>query len=112
IHLTNLWQLELMEKFNYVQSWIKWQMHKENYQEFLRNQVPEAIQNFDVLEANLQATKDYVALAYPGRVTLFRSTVQKPRFSHDPQLGWGNLVGGELEIHDAPGDHYGMLREP
>lgn len=112
IHLTNLWQLEPMEKFHYLDSWLKWRRSKDNYQEFLRNQVPEAIQNFDVLEANLQATHTYEALVYPGLVTLFRSTVQKPSFSHDPQLGWSNLVGGELEIHDSPGDHYGMLREP
>jgi aspartate racemase len=38
--------------------------------------------------------------------------VQDPKFSHDPQLGWGEFVSGQLKIHDVPGDHDGMLREP
>jgi aspartate racemase len=110
--LTNLWQLEPIEKLNYVQSWVRWHKNKGNYKEFLRNQLPDSLLNFDVLDANLQATKDYVAQVYPGLVTLFRCSVQEPKFSHDPQLGWGSLVGRELEIHAVPGDHDGMLREP
>lgn len=112
IRLSHLWQLEPQEKLNYIQSWVKWHMHKGDYKEFLRNQLPESLLNFDVLDANFQATKNYVPQVYSESVTLFRCRVQDPKFSHDPQLGWGELVSGQLKIHDVPGDHDGMLREP
>jgi aspartate racemase len=111
-HLTNLWQLEPMERFNYVRDLVRWYTNKGNYKEFMRNHLPESLLNFDVLDANSQATKDYVGQVYPGVVSLFRCSVQKPQFSHDPQLGWGSLVGGGLESHTVPGEHDGMFKEP
>ncbi len=30
----------------------------------------------------------------------------------DAVLGWGNLAGGGLEIHDVPGEHGNVLNEP
>jgi aspartate racemase len=112
IRLSHLLQLEPQEKLNYIQSWVRWHMHKGDYKEFLRNQLPESLLNFDILDANFQATKNYVPQVYSESVTLFRCRVQDPKFSHDPQLGWGEFVSGQLKIHDVPGDHDGMLREP
>ncbi|NEQ27946.1 MAG: hypothetical protein F6K28_54945 [Microcoleus sp. SIO2G3] len=111
IHLTNLWQLEPMERFHYVRTLVRWYTNKGDYKEFLRNHLPDSLLNLDVVDANLQATKDYVAEVYPGRVTLFRCSVQGPQFSHDPQLGWDSLVDGELETYTVPGDHDGMFKE-
>ncbi len=112
IRLSHLCQLQPQEKLNYLQSWVRWHRHKGNYKEFLRSRLSESLQNFDVLDANLQATKNYVPQVYSGSITLLRCRVQDPKFSHDLQLGWSELVGGNLEIHDVPGDHDGMLREP
>ena len=33
-------------------------------------------------------------------------------YSLDPQLGWGDLVTGGLEIHQVSGDHLSMLQDP
>jgi len=32
--------------------------------------------------------------------------------SGDPDRGWGRLAGQEVEVHELPGDHYTLLREP
>ncbi len=32
--------------------------------------------------------------------------------SGDPDRGWGSLTGQEVELHELPGDHYTLLREP
>ncbi|HAA27815.1 MAG TPA: hypothetical protein DCE56_09300, partial [Cyanobacteria bacterium UBA8553] len=89
-----------------------WKMIRGNYKEFLRKQLPDSLINFEVLDANIQAKKDYVAPVYLGLATLFSCQVKEPKYCHDPQFGWGSFVGGELKIHEVPGDHYGMLREP
>jgi len=30
----------------------------------------------------------------------------------DTRLAWRDLVGGGLEVHDVPGDHFGLMLEP
>jgi len=30
----------------------------------------------------------------------------------DPTFGWGTLAAGGVEVHEVPGDHYWMVREP
>jgi len=62
--------------------------------------------------ANAYATRRYSPRVYPGRVTLFRAREQPERYGRDPQLGWGGMAAGGLDIHDVPGDHYTMWREP
>ena len=61
--------------------------------------------------ANRLAYREYVPQVYPGRLTLFRA-----RDAGDPPdqllLGWGKLVLGGIEIHDVPGYHDTLLREP
>ncbi len=52
----------------------------------------------------------YAPKLYPGHLTLFRALhgVKDPP---DPLLGWGRLVGS-VEVHEVPGEHMTMLREP
>jgi aspartate racemase len=56
----------------------------------------------------------YSPQTYSGRVILFRPTQRRVtvRYEIDPQLGWGAVVTGGLEIHDFPVDHFNMLQEP
>jgi aspartate racemase len=112
IRLGHLWELEPHERLNYIGSIVTWYFNKGDYKDFLRDQLSESLQTFEVLDANLEASKNYVPQIYSGSVTLFRCSLQLPKYSHDPQLGWGELVAGELESHKAPGDHDLMLREP
>jgi len=112
IRLGQLWELNHQERLNYIRSIIMWRLNKGDYKEFLRSQLSESLQNFEVLDANLEASKNYVPQIYPGSVTVFRCSLQLPKYSHDPYLGWGELVTGKLESHETPGDHDLILREP
>jgi aspartate racemase len=65
-----------------------------------------------VLEANLQATRDYVPQVYPGRITLFLSREESVRSVHDSRLGWSELAADGLDLHLIPGSHSLSLNEP
>ena len=111
MRLGHLWQLEPNEKLDYMQSVVKWYFNKGDYKDYLRRQLPESLQNFEVLDSNLEASRNYVPQVYPGSVTLFRCSIQDPKYSHERPLGWGELVG-EVTIHDVPSYHDRILREP
>jgi len=65
----------------------------------------------EVLRSNLRALRRYLPASYPGRVTLFRAalgTAPRP----DATYGWRSLATGGVEVHEVPGDHYSIVREP
>jgi thioesterase domain-containing protein len=45
-------------------------------------------------------------------MTLFRAREQPERYRRDSELGWGGLAAGGLDVHEVPGDHYTMWKEP
>ena len=68
-------------------------------------------------EAHEQADKNYVPQVYPGRAILFRASEPfagewSKWCSIDPELGWGRLVAGGLQIYEVPGNHMSMFKEP
>jgi oxalate---CoA ligase len=75
-----------------------------------RQPLPEALQ--DLYQIHRQALQEYVPRPYPGRLVLFRATIQSVQADPDPQMGWGKLAEGGLEIHEVPGDHVSLLVEP
>lgn len=58
------------------------------------------------------ALKNYTTRPYRGRLTLFRASKQPMGIYPDPTLGWGELVTGELVIHEVPGFHGTIVAEP
>ena len=56
----------------------------------------------------------YVPRPYPGRIVLFRARDLGlgPGYRIDSLLGWRELARGGLDVHEVPGDHLGILREP
>jgi thioesterase domain-containing protein len=67
------------------------------------------------------SASNYHMRTYPGRATLFvlggRDGMSDSLFDPamgeiDPQLGWGRIVAGEIEVHEVPGEHVSMFREP
>jgi amino acid adenylation domain-containing protein len=64
-------------------------------------------------ELYLNASRNYQARPYGGRLLLFRAQ-DRPIWETDPDplLGWGDIATGELEVNDVPGTHIGMLRMP
>ena len=64
------------------------------------------------MEANLQASRQYVCQPYAGRVTLLRART-RPLFRPAPaDLGWGKLALGGVDVHIVPGNHGTILRPP
>ena len=59
-----------------------------------------------------KAGRNYVPRVYPGKVTLFRASNQPLGIYPDPTLGWEALVAGDLEIHEVPGHHGSLVKEP
>jgi amino acid adenylation domain-containing protein/non-ribosomal peptide synthase protein (TIGR01720 family) len=59
-----------------------------------------------------QAWRNYTPKPYTGRITLFRSAESVAEYSQEPDMGWGKLAQGGVEIYDVPGDHLSMLQEP
>lgn len=60
------------------------------------------------------AVRNYAPQPYPGKMILFRAIKRNQFEAHgtDPQFGWGKLAAGGLEVHNVPGDHIGILKEP
>ena len=102
-HLTNFLRLEQKQKLTYVQTYLQ---QRRAHRFFMTNKSP-------LQEAHEQAERDYVPQVYPGKAILFRASEQPEEvFWVDPQLGWGSLVAGELEIQEVSGNHDNLFREP
>jgi thioesterase domain-containing protein len=72
--------------------------------------LPRAIR--DVNRGGHRANKTYVPVPYPGKVTLFRATEQPYGIYTDTTNGWSGFAAGGVEIHDIPGHHGAIVREP
>ena len=72
------------------------------------NELPETLKQ--VQQGNIAAKRNYVPQAYSDKVILFRATKRPPGFYYDPQLGWGDLAVGGMEIYDIPGDHTSIMK--
>jgi amino acid adenylation domain-containing protein len=76
--------------------------------------MPVGLKEFAAWQANKEAAQLYNPGVYCGKVTLFRSYERAHEivYLNDPELGWGGVAAGGLEIIDCPGDHTGMLSYP
>ncbi|SMC85658.1 amino acid adenylation domain-containing protein [Desulfocicer vacuolatum DSM 3385] len=63
---------------------------------------------------NQIAMNHYVPKPYDGHTVLFRSQerILGAGAQVDPKLGWGPLVGHDLDVIETPSSHLGMLQEP
>jgi non-ribosomal peptide synthetase component F/thioesterase domain-containing protein len=64
------------------------------------------------VDALYAAATHYRPKPYEGRVVLIRSKERAFGFARDPRLGWGTLLGNDLEICEVPGNHYTFYMEP
>jgi thioesterase domain-containing protein len=58
------------------------------------------------LEMLYAAAASYRPKPYGGAVVLVRSTERTYGFASDLRLGWGSLLGANLEVRESPGNHY------
>ena len=118
IHVQNLVQLTFTEQITYLKDRILfrtvYQDSGDQAREFLIKKWAEQLspESLQVLEANFQAIQNYTGAVYPGTVTLFRSSIQPISQAISPDLGWGDLVEGEVKICDIRGYHANLLKQP
>ena len=116
IHLSNLLQLANQDKIQYIKDRIDYRFNNVDYREFLLRSFPEdappSSELLQLIDANFQASSSYVARPYSGNLTLFRCQMQTLDYYLSPDLGWGDLVSGNLEIYNVASSHYTILREP
>jgi thioesterase domain-containing protein len=80
--------------------------------------LPVRLRYYQVQEAHVRAMMRYKLQTFPGKITLMRAVergylgMELLGTREDSVLGWGNLAGGGLEIHDVPGEHGNVLNEP
>jgi len=72
-------------------------------------QLAHARRLFEVFKINVQALQSYRPEASSTRVTLLKAGEQEVA---DETMGWGALTSGEIEIHQVPGNHFTIVREP
>jgi amino acid adenylation domain-containing protein len=65
-----------------------------------------------IIELNYRAVESYLPKPYLGRITLLRAAGERIFTSHDPEMGWGKLASGGVEVEVLPGSHLGIFREP
>ncbi len=115
IHLNNLWQLDRSERVKYISDRLDRRFKKTDYREFVIRGLSEleAMPHLlNLIDTNFQADLDYRPQVYQGNVCLLRCRVQSMQHALFEDLGWSDLVDGTLTIHNVPGNHYGLLKEP
>ena len=121
-HYKKLRELQLKEQLEYCQEKIFYRVSikskgdAQGYKDVVAKRLS-AFEMFEpellnVLEANLQAAKDYQPQVYPGTATVFWCEYQSIYIDRYPDLGWGDLVADGVESIDIPGEHLSLLSEP
>jgi amino acid adenylation domain-containing protein len=117
-HLANLRGASHKEKLSYVLQKARyapirvkslaWRAIYRCYENLGRS-LPRALR--DVQEFNWLAAHNYVPHLYDGKVTLFWAS-RDVRASFDLVTGWRVLAGGGMDVHEIPGSHLDMIKEP
>ena len=74
----------------------------------VRCRIPSCLRKFYMEAVYRQAARNYIPQVYLGNVIFL-----KTQGSHDPQIPWGRLAGGGLEIVEVAGTHTEIVfKEP
>jgi amino acid adenylation domain-containing protein len=66
---------------------------------------PTKLLDLDIRMAHARASLAYKPRPYPGKITLFRTSDQGIDYETEPDLGWGTVAQGGVQIYDVPGSH-------
>jgi amino acid adenylation domain-containing protein len=68
---------------------------------------------YQVFIANMKAMMSYAPQVYAGRMTLVRPLERaSDAASKDRRQAWRKLAAEGIELHETPGNHYTMMKEP
>lgn len=117
-HFSNMRTLPLTEKFGYLLDKSQylpiriksraWRTIYRSYQS-LGQEVPRALRIIE--EFNWLAAREYTPHFYDGQITLFWAS-KDLRAKFDLLEGWQSLALGGMEVHEVPGTHLDMIKEP
>ena len=117
-HLANLQSLSvkagiayLNKKARFAPRKLKSQVWRRVYTSYEKLDRPLPRTFRDVKEFNSLAVREYTPQVYDGRVTLFWASADL-RTSIDLVEGWQALAGGGIEVHEIPGSHLDIVKEP
>lgn len=117
-HLVNLQSLTVKEGLAYLRNKARFAPRKMKSQvwrrvyksyENLGRPLPRMLK--DIKEFNSLAVRAYTPQVYDGKVTLFWASADL-RTSIDLVEGWRALAGGGIEVHEIPGSHLDIIKEP
>lgn len=116
-HGVNLRQLNVPERIAYVFRKLKYapakakhKLYRRAYKLYKRygRPLPPVLKNIE--EINFAAVKDYEPQTYAGNVTLFLASDLTADYDlHD---GWRELVDGDIETFEIPGNHIDIIKDP
>ena len=115
IHVSNLWQLDRAERWQYIVDRINHRFKKVDPREFLirgLSEINPSPQLLNIINSNFHADRDYYPQSYTGNMYLFRCQVQPMEYALYRDLGWSDLVDGNVLTRNIIGNHHGVLREP
>lgn len=117
-HIANIQSLSVGEGLHYLAKKARfaprkvksqvWRRLYKHYEKFGRP-LPRTLR--DIQEFNSLAVREYVPRVYDGKVTLFWASADL-RTSIDLVAGWRALAGGGMEVHEIPGSHLDIIKEP
>jgi len=105
------------EKLEQWGEWLVRRMHETTYYCYraMHRDIPPGIRYSQVEKMHWRALERAKLRSYPGKLTLMRALDRSPEnlaLREDPNLGWGKLADGGLDIHHVQSGHNTMLREP
>lgn len=77
-----------------------------------RGQQPQGRYLLKVEKGNMEAVFYYKPKVYKGKITLFKAKDQSGGIFDDQFYGWEPYSSEKMEIHEVPGDHFSLLKEP
>jgi thioesterase domain-containing protein/acyl carrier protein len=117
-HLANLQSLSvndglsyLINKARFAPRKMKSQVWRRLYSSYDKVGRPLPRMLKDIKEFNSVAVRAYTPQVYDGQVTLFWASADL-RTSIDLVEGWRALAGGGIEVHEIPGSHLDIIKEP
>jgi aspartate racemase len=124
-HLANLQSLTVNEGLSYLMNKARfaprkmksqvWRRLYNGYEKFGRSyetlgrRLPRAFR--DIKEFNSLAVRAYTPQVYDGPVTLFWASADL-RTSIDLVEGWRALAGAGIDVHEIPGSHLDIIKQP
>jgi aspartate racemase len=101
----------LVKKARFAPVMLKSQVWRRIYKRYEKSgrALPRTLR--DIHEFNSLAVQEYSPQVYDGKVTLFWASADL-RTSIDLVEGWRTLAGGGIEVHEVPGNHLDIVKEP